>query len=209
MDCCFFNITPIFTLILLPTSIFSFLSKRSSPNLILFAAIPFSHNLSLSLFSVSAFTHFFFHLLSAFPIDRAFHYSAASIDLLSGWRAIDYNTCSSATELSHNHCAKSYTHTLISPHQSCKRTLVWTRRLHISLHPSHIHFKTLGNTQFPLFYLLISIATLLLGIHQHINFIYISKHIRLHVQVFNCCFGTGPSKDCEIERLDTDLDTSG
>lgn len=57
-----------------------------------------------------------------FSLDHAFHYSSASIDLLSGWSAIDYNTCFTATELRHYRCAKivhmkAYTqaHTQTSP----------------------------------------------------------------------------------------------
>lgn len=59
----------------------------------------------LRLLSISPLTH-------PVSLDHAFHYSAASIDLLSGWSAIDHNACSSATELRRCCCArKSYIQT--------------------------------------------------------------------------------------------------
>lgn len=45
------------------------------------------------------------------PPDHAFHYRAASIDLLAGWSAIDYSTCFSAAELRCAKLAHAKTHT--------------------------------------------------------------------------------------------------
>lgn len=59
----------------------------------------------LCLLSISTLTH-------PVSLDRAFHYSAASIDLLSGWSVIDHYVCSSVTELRRCCCArKSYIQT--------------------------------------------------------------------------------------------------
>lgn len=103
---------------------------------------------------------------SASPFDHAFHYSAASIDLLSGWSAIDYNTCSTATELRQCCWAKivhAHEHPLIS--QTHHSSLCFLCFLPLS----HIHFKTFGNTLHPHFIFSSSPLTPHLSIHRHID----------------------------------------
>lgn len=118
MSLFFFYITPKFTLLLLPatTNSYSSISCCAFSSLIQlmhFLSSNFFFHIFPPLFSsLSAHIHIFLCLLSISPLtrpvslDHAFHYSAASIDLLSGWSAIDYNTCSSATELWRYCCAK-------------------------------------------------------------------------------------------------------
>lgn len=96
-----------------------------------------------------------------FSFDHAFHYCAASIDLVSGWSAIDYNTCSSATELRHYHCAKiSHVHRHFSTSSTSKHS------------PGHYPFP----------------LTLHLDIHWKINSDRHRNNIQRHVQLFRKCF---------------------
>lgn len=105
-----------------------------------------SLHVTTSLSSSLAHIHIFSACGSISPLSRllcfspyhGFHYSAASIDLLCGWSAIDYNACSTATEYRH-HCRTNIilysTHTPMSlTHASSVLTF------------SHIHFRTFPNT---------------------------------------------------------------
>lgn len=197
----FFCITPKFTLLLLPAAVNSY-SSISCSVFFVFNSVDaffilqcffFFHIFPPLFSSLSAYIHIFLCLLSISPLtrpvslDHAFHYSAASIDLLSGWSAIDYNTCFSATELRRYCCAKiGHINTRTSAHTF---PLSSFSSAFFFLPPFQIHFKTFGNALGPFFIFSSSPLTLHLGIHRHIDSA-LPQDICLHVQFLSHCFGT-------------------
>lgn len=148
----------------------------------------------LRLLSISPLTH-------PVSLDHAFHYSAASIDLLSGWSAIDHNACSSATELRRCCCARKL----------YIQTRGWSLKTHCALRLLLLFFffwlhfislQTFGNT-LPLFFSFSSCAlSLHLSIHRQIDWLCTTQR-----HVFMCNSSTIvleliAMEESELEGLD-------